>query len=288
MISIVQHIEYLFCNNDCVVIPQLGTFIAQYSNAEFQGSEIKSPKRGICFNSLINHNDGLLAYSLMKRHGVTYDKAVAIISNQVGKIKELLNRGNEVPVGALGTIKQGKVNIEFTPFSNSCVQGEYYGLADLDLSLPVVNANNVTTSNDNHSRQWKQALQWAASIIIVLGLGFILSTPIINHQSQQATLNLTDIKQSQTTVAEQVVVNENRNNTEIADNSTQYKYSLVVGTFNSRNSAEEYIAYNNDKNLSVMKVGKRYRVIAAKSNNIQDVVAAQNRLPKNIPSWIAK
>lgn len=285
MISISQHIEYLFRNNDCVVIPQLGTFIAQYSNAEFKGSEIKSPKRGICFNSLINHNDGLLAYSLMKRHGVTYDKAVAIISNQVGEIKELLNNGNEVPIGALGTIKQGKVNIEFTPFSNSCIQGEYYGLADL--TLPVVSANNITT-DDNRNRQWKQALQWAASIVIVLGLGFILSTPIINHQSQQATLNLTDIKQSQTTVAEQVVVNENLNKTEIADNSTQYKYTLVVGTFNSRNSAEEYIAYNNDKNLSVMKAGKRYRVIAAKSNNIQDVVAAQNRLPKNMPSWIAK
>ena len=74
MISIVQHIEYLMMYNDCVVVPGWGALIANYAPSQLQGDTMLKPRRSIGFNPSITHNDGLLATSIARRHGISYSK----------------------------------------------------------------------------------------------------------------------------------------------------------------------------------------------------------------------
>ena len=62
MIELAKHIEYLLLENDCVVIPSLGGFIAHYQPAHYEESEgiFLPPIRSIGFNPQLTMNDGLL------------------------------------------------------------------------------------------------------------------------------------------------------------------------------------------------------------------------------------
>ena len=85
MFSIIEHIEYLLTRHDCVVIPGWGAFIANYDTASYDDSRklMERPHRTIGFNANVNHNDGLLAQSLMRREGLTFDEAMRFITDSV-------------------------------------------------------------------------------------------------------------------------------------------------------------------------------------------------------------
>ena len=92
MISLVQHIEYLMIYNDCVVIPGWGALIANYRPSTVKGSIMECPQRTIAFNGDINHNDGMLANSLMRRHHMSYEQACSFIAD---KLSNDLYKGND-------------------------------------------------------------------------------------------------------------------------------------------------------------------------------------------------
>ena len=79
MLTIVRHIEYLLEHNDCVVVPGFGAFIGNIQSAkEDTTGQLLPPCRVLGFNNAITHNDGVLANSIMRRDGVSYEKAVSI------------------------------------------------------------------------------------------------------------------------------------------------------------------------------------------------------------------
>ena len=103
MISILDHIEYLMTEHDCVIVPGLGAFISQYSvskNAET--GIVESVKRNIAFNRSVDYNDGLLINSLMRRENISFERAKSEIDNYVRALYGQLKYEGEVPVGRLG------------------------------------------------------------------------------------------------------------------------------------------------------------------------------------------
>ena len=87
MITITQHIEYLMMYNDCVVVPGWGALIANYAPSQLQGDTMLKPRRSIGFNPSITHNDGLLATSIARRHGISYNEACNVIATGVASFK---------------------------------------------------------------------------------------------------------------------------------------------------------------------------------------------------------
>ena len=69
--------------NDCVVIPQWGAIIAQQEEPRFENGRVMPARRYFTFNAQVDHNDGLIASSLMRRHGITYDQAMREVSAHV-------------------------------------------------------------------------------------------------------------------------------------------------------------------------------------------------------------
>lgn len=106
MINIIEHLEHLVRRNDCVIVPGFGAFLAQYRSAMISadGSAFLPPVRDVAFNATINHNDGMLVTSLMRRHSLPYPAAMATLGDAVDRMSAALAGGERVSLGRLGSL----------------------------------------------------------------------------------------------------------------------------------------------------------------------------------------
>ncbi len=308
MISLIEHIEYLIRHHNCVVIPQWGALIAQYSPSQLQASKIIKPKRKVAFNASIDHNDGLLANSLVRRHGISYDEALKLIADSVSLYKRQLQNGNEVAFGRIGYFTlNNNGSTEFTPFHQSNSNDEYFGLrsfafkplvSDSDASSTEVSAADKhphVVPSHSRNRFAYRALQVAASIAIILGIAFVASTPIAVDRSQQnyASLNMPAVKKPNATSVftstpvskvnrEETGSANSKHTTETATETQESgKYYLVISTFSSEQKAKEFISLHADiKDAAKIRAkGKQYRVYIQRGDDYNALYKAAKNLP---------
>ena len=197
MISLVQHIEYLMIYNDCVVIPGWGALIANYRPSTVKGSIMECPQRTIAFNGDINHNDGMLANSLMRRHHMSYEQACSFIADNVTAFRRQLNDNAELAFGHLGYfILNDQKILEFVPMTKCEASNEFFGLCNFEIptiasASDVVSAATIVQADFG----WREKIKVAASIVAIVGVGLLLSTPvIIDKTTQNASLNVAEVK----------------------------------------------------------------------------------------------
>ena len=187
MFSIIEHIEYLMSCHDCVVVPGWGAFIANYSVADYdtQRSVYGRPQRSVGFNAGVTHNDGLLAHSLMRREGLSYEESMRFIADSVTAFAKQLSMGGEVSMGRLGYFvrREGRYD-EFVPFTNVNASNRYYGLADVEVRTVTSLERAMQEESEAPIRVERglfsrRTTRIAASIAVLLGLGVLLSTPVI-------------------------------------------------------------------------------------------------------------
>lgn len=108
MNNLAEHIELLLHDNDCVILPGFGGFIAHAVPAYYVSEEhlYYPPSRSISFNTSITMNDGLLAQSYMRSYNVDYAQAVYIIDVAIEKLRDTLDEKGSVTIPRIGTIKQ--------------------------------------------------------------------------------------------------------------------------------------------------------------------------------------
>ena len=214
MFSIIEHIEYLLTRHDCVVIPDWGAFIANYDAARFDSSHsvMERPCRIISFNNGLTHNDGLLAHSLMRREGMEYKQAMHLIADSVASFRKQLTDKREVSMGRLGYFRSNlDRSVEFVSLYPVNSNDQFYGLASLKINTvdaleretaTVENLAPVITHRGLFSRK---AAQIAASIVALIGMSIMLTTPIIVDKSQQASMAL-EVKAPRHQQVEQTVI----------------------------------------------------------------------------------
>ncbi|MDE6528441.1 MAG: hypothetical protein K2L78_05290, partial [Muribaculaceae bacterium] len=79
MNSISAYIEMLLRKHECVVLPGFGAFLCNYVPARFADDNeltINPPSRCLAFNGELVDSDGLLASSIARKEGLTYEAAV--------------------------------------------------------------------------------------------------------------------------------------------------------------------------------------------------------------------
>jgi hypothetical protein len=224
MISVIQHIEYLMMYHDCVVVPGWGALIANYTSSTHEGNNVLRPQRSIGFNATINHNDGLLANSLMRRHQLRYEQACSLISDNVTTFFRHLSSGNELAFGHLGYFRLAdKQRLEFVPMPSGYSCDEYFGLNDFSVTASAQHDDTQEQLFTPVAVTWKERIKVAASIAAIVGMGLLLSTPvIIDKATQTASLNVTEVKSQPTrpTIAHsQVSV---KPNSKATDNDKQF------------------------------------------------------------------
>lgn len=246
-----RHISYLISHHDCVIVPGFGAFVAQYAPAciDIARNTITPPARRIGFNQSLNHNDGLLASSIARASGISYDSAVATVAQQVASLRSQLQTDREVSIGHIGSFTdKGNGIIEFQPFATPIVSPNYFGLAEQPIAKVIKIAkdeeNRRECAETRHRNRLsiiaRNSARVAASIALLLGLGILLSTPIIVDRqapSMASVSSVTTITPPKTTSAA-ALLPTNHDTTlylaattegyEIADTAARNKYAASI------------------------------------------------------------
>ena len=133
-----RHIEILLLRNDCVIVPNLGGFIAHHLPSRFDESDqmFIPPLRTLGFNAKLTMSDPLLAQSYMETYDLSYPEAVKRIEHEVRLLKEKMERDGSYEFTDLGTLRvNSKGRYEFEPCLSGILSPSLYGLGAFEMPL---------------------------------------------------------------------------------------------------------------------------------------------------------
>ena len=139
--DIAKHIGELLYYHDCVILPNLGGFIANYSSAKIDPHRklIHPPSKRILFNKHVKVNDGLLASKIVKEESISFEKANKALASFVNSTKRKINSGERVAFQKIGVLYLNKENnIQFIQDATNFLTSSY-GLPAVDL-IPIESA----------------------------------------------------------------------------------------------------------------------------------------------------
>lgn len=190
MIELTKHIEILLMENDCVIVPGLGGFIAHHKPAHYEEDErvFLPPTRTIGFNPQLTMNDGLLTQAYMQTHHTDFSDACRKIAQTVSELKDMLYREGMVEMAGIGALHYTLYNTyEFHPQVSGALSPALYGLdaySMLPLSeIPVEQKKVELKKKDEKKKEYHLNTQWlsnAVAVVIAAVLFFALSFPVEN------------------------------------------------------------------------------------------------------------
>lgn len=161
MIHLAKHIELLLLENDCVIIPRLGGFVAHYAPAQYIEKEqtIIPPYRTIGFNSQLKINDGVLTESYMNLYGINFNEAHKRMDSEIDELLSVLHENGKYNFDNIGELHYNIYGVfEFKPYDNKLTSPDLYGLSTLQLkelsseviipAAPIVQDTPVTSTSD--------------------------------------------------------------------------------------------------------------------------------------------
>lgn len=207
MIELAKHIEVLLLENDCVIVPGLGGFIAHYRPSIYNGDTgaFCPPMRTIGFNPQLVMNDGLLVQSYMQAYNTDFPDATRKIEKTVSLMKDELYQRGQITLNNVGTLYYNMNGIyEFAPLQTGFFTPSLYGLEPF-VPSPLQELTETVTRQTYRPepvkeivpqtagpqtpvrvipiRKWlKNAVAVAAAVILF----FILSVPVENTYVSEA------------------------------------------------------------------------------------------------------
>ena len=193
MNNVVRHIEYLLTRHDCVVVPGWGAWIVQSVSAAVIGNAAPiPPRKWLSFNAALSHNDGMLAHSLMRAEGCSYDEAMAQITAEVSSWRVALQAGQSVEVGHIGSFScENGAPLLFKESAHSVVNASLSMLPHITLlplsEMPQEDADVVVSG-------WRQVQEPSfvrrffgvvASVAALVAVLLFISTPIDDNYPTQ-------------------------------------------------------------------------------------------------------
>lgn len=208
MKNLARHIELLLRDNDCVILPGFGGFIAHDVPAYYVSEEALyyPPSRSISFNAAITMNDGLLAQSYMKSYQVDYACATHMIDVAVEQLLDTLDEEGRVTLPRIGTLTQDiHQSLQFVPDAAGIASPKHFGLGSLAIkelgqllntdATPKAAVTHTTKTIDLHIR--KDVLHRVISTAAIFLLLIMVALPTGNHKSTDvAALRLTELATS--------------------------------------------------------------------------------------------
>ena len=146
MIELERHIEILLLSNDCVIVPELGGFMAHHIDASYSKEEglFLPPLRTLGFNPQLRINDHLLVQSYIEAYDISYPEALRRIEDQVIELRQHLENEGRYELNDIGVLQMNdEGNLEFEPCEAGLLTPELYGLSSFE--MPIIN-NKVSTT----------------------------------------------------------------------------------------------------------------------------------------------
>lgn len=138
MIRLARHIEILLLGNECVIVPNLGGFVAHRVVARYDGDEelFLPPYRTLGFNPMLKMNDSLLAQSYVEAYDLSYPEAVSAIEDEVREMLRIMGNTGSYELENLGRLfydHDGKMNFE--PCEAGILTPQFYAFSSFEMPL---------------------------------------------------------------------------------------------------------------------------------------------------------
>ncbi len=191
MIELIQHIESLLLNNNCVIIPQFGGFVAHHAPARWLEDEgiYLPPARTIGFNPQLKINDGLLIQSYMQTYGTDFSDASKRVEKDVKELIRVLHERGKVELPGIGEISLDMDNsYGFNPAEDGIPTPEFYGLSSFEIEewkaiqkeIEITVPNKDSNKNVYEIRINRTFLRNTVAAAVAVIAFFFLSTPVEN------------------------------------------------------------------------------------------------------------
>lgn len=138
MIQLDRHIEILLLDNDCVIVPGFGGFMAHHVCARFDDEMgvYLPPIRQLGFNAQLTLNDSVLVQSYIEAYDISYPEALRKIEDEVNELQQKMQNEGSCELMGVGTLRYNdEGRVEFIPCEAGILTPELYGLDSVELSL---------------------------------------------------------------------------------------------------------------------------------------------------------
>lgn len=148
VIELDRHIEVLLLSNDCVIVPDLGGFMAHHVDARYDDGDgmFVPPIRTLGFNPQLRMNDSMLVQSYIETYDISYPEALRRIEAEVTELRGHLETDGSYELTDIGILRlNAEGHIEFEPCEAGILTPELYGLSSFEMApLPVASVVNHT------------------------------------------------------------------------------------------------------------------------------------------------
>jgi len=130
------YLKNLLFGYDCVTIPGLGGFIMQSQPARIdrEKKRIYPPSRYPSFNSLLNHDDGLLISAIARAEQISYHDSGLFVHDFVSNCKIRLSLGEKILLDGIGEFSANPEGaIQFRHLNNSNFLSGVFGMEPLNI-----------------------------------------------------------------------------------------------------------------------------------------------------------
>lgn len=307
MNNLFQHIEYLMLRHDCVIVPGLGAFIASVTPARFDMEKgiIIPPSRTVMFNQAVAIDDGLIANSYSRKHGISFEEARQVIIRESNYLIADLRSCGEVRCGRLGKLVLGEEgNIVFSPIHSASTLSEDLGYSPVALHeetetaapvepepMPVDEVEEAPTEVDARAerkyyslRVSKSFAKIAAVFILVTAVALTVILNPVPRDTREQRASVVPVEafipapKAEAAVADTMPAVEDEDLAEADEEPLHY---LIVATFSNSKEAEAYAEkFSSDEfPMTAIASRKMCRVYIASSDNREELRKKLNSRP---------
>lgn len=195
MASIEKHISDLLCLHDCVIVPGLGGFVANYKSATMveERNLFRPPVKEIGFNRSLSHNDGLLTNHLIKREQKSWTESTELISGFVNRLQGRIDQGETIEFNGIGSFRKDALgNLQFNPIERNNLLPGAFGLEDFQFE-PLLSNTSISQKQEEPVRRLLQSRSpryWTSVAAMIAGL--LLFSPKLDmpEHRQMGTANM--------------------------------------------------------------------------------------------------
>lgn len=170
--KIEEHVSELLFEHDCVIVPDFGGFVCNYSPARIDPVKhlFEPPAKRILFNKGLTRNDGLLAHHIAGKLRLPYSDALEAISEEVARCKETIEKEKRLTLEEIGLLYlDEKGNLLFQQDNKINYLQESFGLATFyHLPAETANAEAKTKVIPIYNERKKTRIYAAAAVIATL------------------------------------------------------------------------------------------------------------------------
>jgi len=273
--QIEEHISELLYEHDCVIVPDFGGFIGNYSPARVD--EVKHlfepPRKKILFNKGLTQNDGLLANHLSIKEQLTYAEALKQIANEVNRYRAELKSAKRIVFENIGVLYMDESNnLVFQPDEKVNYLPDAFGLSAF-YHLPVetekteVKESVVVQMHKQRSRLRPYGIAAAISALVTTAFWFTVNET--NLANNYANLNIFAKKEAAKYVSmpdntpARLSISAPKDSLVIyvkepkaLPNITSSNYHIVAGCFRIYDNALNMVSILKKKNVESAIVGR--------------------------------